>query len=216
MKKNGGRSRIRTYDPQRDSPELIRRKAELEASTTARQSEIDVIQQAIEQRRIARKTPQPPLAAPAQSPGPGWPRAALDMVNKGTSFMSDMGDATEQGVMFGFGDEFGAGIGAGVDKLLGRSPDESFGDVYRQKLAERQGGLTDFRADHPIASTWPRSPGLCRPQAWAPQRRQRQDCQPLPERSRRAALAAACTAQALLRSANGRKAQSWALPLARP
>ena len=47
----------------------------------------------------------------------------------------------------------GAGIGAGVDKLFGRSPDESFGDVYRQKLAEREGALSDFREDHPVLST---------------------------------------------------------------
>ena len=65
--------------------------------------------------------------------------------------MRGMGDMQEQGALFGFGDEFGAGIGAGVDKLLGRS-DESFGHVYKQKLAEREGALSDFREDHPVAS----------------------------------------------------------------
>ena len=138
---------------QRDSPELIRRKAELEASTAARRPEIEQIQQAIEQRRIAREAPQPPLPAPAQSAaGPGWPRAALDAVNRGASFMRGVGDMQEQGALFGFGDEFGAGIGAGVDKLLGRS-DESFGDVYRANLTERQETNQAFRKNHPVAST---------------------------------------------------------------
>ena len=134
------------------SPEQVRLKAQLEASIAERQPAVAQDQRDVDQRRISREAPQPPLAEPAQAPtGPGWPRAALDAFNRGTSFMRGMGDMTEQGGLFGFGDEFGAGIGAGVDKLLGRS-DEPFGDIYREKLSEREGALSDFREDHPVAS----------------------------------------------------------------
>ena len=134
------------------TPEQAQFKAQLEASIAARQPEVNRDQRDVEHRRIAREAPQAPLAeSTPPRVGPGWPRAALDAFNRGTAFMRGVGDMTEQGVGLGFADEAGAGIGAGVDKLLGRT-DEPFGDVYRQHLSERQETNQGFREDHPVAA----------------------------------------------------------------
>ena len=192
------------------SPEQVRLKTELEASIAQRQPAVDQDQRDVARWTAAREAPQPPMAEPAQAPtGPGWPRAALDMVNKGTSFMRGMGDMTDQGTMFGFADEAGAGIGAGVDKLLGRT-DGSFADAYRENLAERQGTNQDFRTAHPVRLQLPRLPEPRQLRALVRQRRRRQDCQPLPGRSSAAELAAQRTAQVRASPAKEAKAQQSA------
>ena len=56
----------------------------------------------------------------------------------------------DQGWSVGGADELGAAIQAGARTLTGS--DQTFGQLYDERLEQRQGDLRQFRSDHPIAS----------------------------------------------------------------
>ena len=77
------------------------------------------------------------------------------MVERGMDFVSGFGDVVDQGWSAGGADELGAAIGAGSRRLtnaLTGSSDQTFGELYDERLKQRQGDLRDFRENHPIAS----------------------------------------------------------------
>ena len=87
----------------------------------------------------------PPEAAP-DKPG---------MMQRGQDFVSGLGDVVNQGWSAGGSDELGSAIQAGARKLtnaLTGSSDESFGELYDERLKQKQGDLRDFREAHPVAS----------------------------------------------------------------
>ena len=86
------------------------------------------------------------------------PQAAPDkpgMVERGMDFVSGLGDVIDQGWSLGGADELGSAVQAGArtltNKLTG-GPETSFGDLYDARLQQKQGDLSQFREDHPIAS----------------------------------------------------------------
>ena len=70
-------------------------------------------------------------------------------------FVSGFGDVVDQGWSVGGSDELGSAIQAGARKLtnaLTGSSDESFGELYDARLQQKQGDLSQFRKDYPVAS----------------------------------------------------------------
>lgn len=55
-----------------------------------------------------------------------------------------------QGPLFGFADELGGAVAAGVDKITGRNPGMSFGDLYARYRDVARGGSEQFQKDHPV------------------------------------------------------------------
>ena len=77
------------------------------------------------------------------------------MVERGMDFVSGFGDVLDQGWSVGGADELGSAIQAGARKLtnaLTGSSDESFGELYDARLQQKQGALSQFREDYPVAS----------------------------------------------------------------
>ena len=105
-----------------------------------------------DQRRPKASNPNPfPQFSPANQAAPANP----GMVEKGMDFVTGLGDVVNQGWSAGGSDELGAAIQAGARTLtnkLSGGPETSFGDLYDARLAEKQGDLSQFRENHPIAS----------------------------------------------------------------
>lgn len=55
-----------------------------------------------------------------------------------------------QGPLFGFADELGGAVAAGVDKITGRNPGMSFGDLYTRYRDVARGGSEQFQKDNPV------------------------------------------------------------------
>lgn len=67
-----------------------------------------------------------------------------------TEYGSDALRALNQGLLVGFGDEFQAGVKAGVDWATGDKP---FGEAYDEHLATERGRLAGFREENPWAAS---------------------------------------------------------------
>ena len=95
--------------------------------------------------------PKNPLAEFLPEPAPAQP----GMVERGMDFVSGFGDVLDQGWSVGGADELGSAIQAGARRLTNAMTgggDQSFGQLYDDRLKQRQGDLRQFRSDHPIAS----------------------------------------------------------------
>ena len=83
------------------------------------------------------------------------PQVEQGMGQKAMDFVSGFGDVIDQGWSVGGADELGAAIQAGARRATNAmtgGPETSFGDLYDARLQEKQGDLSQFREDHPIAS----------------------------------------------------------------
>ena len=89
------------------------------------------------------------------NPFPDHLPAEPGMVDKAMGFVSGFGDVVNQGWSAGGADELQSAIGAGARRLTNAMTgggDETFGQLYDERLKQRQGDLRQFREDHPIAS----------------------------------------------------------------
>ena len=84
------------------------------------------------------------------NPFPDYLHAEPGMVDKAMDFVSGFGDVIDQGWSVGGADELGAAIQAGARTLTGS--DQTFGELYDERLKRNQGDLREFREDHPVAS----------------------------------------------------------------
>lgn len=57
-----------------------------------------------------------------------------------------------QGPLFGFADELGAGVAAGIDRVTGRNPGMSFGDLYGRYRDVARGASEQYQRDNPIVA----------------------------------------------------------------
>lgn len=57
-----------------------------------------------------------------------------------------------QGPLFGFADEIGGAVAAGVDKLTGRNPGMSFTDLYSRYRDVARGASDSFQKEHPLVA----------------------------------------------------------------
>ena len=92
-----------------------------------------------------------PEFSPANQAAPAQP----GMVERGMDFVSGLGDVIDQGWSAGGADELGSAIQAGARRATNAmtgGPETSFGDLYDARLQEKQGDLSQFRENHPIAS----------------------------------------------------------------
>lgn len=55
-----------------------------------------------------------------------------------------------QGPLFGFADELGAGVAAGIDRVTGRNPGMSFGDLYGRYRDLARGASEQYQRDNPV------------------------------------------------------------------
>ena len=66
------------------------------------------------------------------------------------SHLEGLARSVAQGVTLGFGDEIGAGLQAGLQRVTGQVDD--IGEAYEQNLAHARGRLKDYREDNLLAS----------------------------------------------------------------
>ena len=77
------------------------------------------------------------------------------IVERGMDFVFGFGDVIDQGWSVSSADELGSSIQAGARRLTNAmtgSSDQTFGQLYDERLKQRQGELRQFRSDHPVAS----------------------------------------------------------------
>ena len=87
-----------------------------------------------------------PTAEPApESEGGGW-RDVVDTANTAAGHVVE-------NLMFGFGDEAAAGLGAGVDWLFGNPDDKDIGDLYDERLNRSRTKMDEFREKNPVLTT---------------------------------------------------------------
>ena len=111
---------------------------------------------------LAAYLPSPAQAPEAQPKNPlaeFLPQPAPGMIEQGQDFISGLGDVIDQGWSLGGSDELQSAIGAGARRLtnaLTRTSaddgNETFSQLYNERLKQRQGDLRQFQSDHPIAS----------------------------------------------------------------
>jgi hypothetical protein len=86
--------------------------------------------------------------APTGTKQPGLREAGARLPTAGRAFIN-----AAQGPLFGFADEIGAGGAAVIDKVTGRNPGMSYGDLYSRYRDIAQGASESYGKENPILST---------------------------------------------------------------
>jgi hypothetical protein len=102
----------------------------------------EVIQSTVK-RMVAQQAPAPK----GLDTQPGIKAQGAKMPTAGRAFIN-----AAQGPLFGFADELGGAVAAGVDKLTGRNPGMGFGDLYTRYRDVARGGSDQFQKDNPVLS----------------------------------------------------------------
>lgn len=96
---------------------------------------------AAEYRRLASSQPKGLDTQPGlKAQGAQLPNAARGFIN------------AAQGPLFGFADELGAGVAAGIDRVTGRNPGMSYGDLYTRYRDVARGASDQYQKDNPIVA----------------------------------------------------------------